>query len=160
MSRSASRWTAADMPRQDDRTIVITGASSGVGFETARLFAAKGAEVILACRDHTRARRAMDRITQGVPGARVEDLSLDLASLVSVRAAAAELRSRHGHIDVLINNGGLMWAPRGTTNEGFETHFGTNHIGHFVFAGLVLDLLLPVAGSRIVVVTSPAHRAG
>jgi NAD(P)-dependent dehydrogenase (short-subunit alcohol dehydrogenase family) len=119
MGERAGRWTAADMPSQDDRTVVITGASSGVGFEAARLFAAKGAEVILACRDHTRAQRAMDRITGDVPSARVEELSLDLASLASVRAAAAELRSRHGRIDVLINNGGVMRAPKGTTDDGF-----------------------------------------
>jgi len=160
MSEGTGRWTAADMPGQSGRTIVITGASSGVGFETARLFAAKGADVVLACRDHGRARRAMERIAADVPGARVEELSLDLASLTSVRAAAAELRSRHPRIDVLINNAGVMWAPKGTTDDGFETHFGTNHIGHFAFTGLVLDLLLPVAGSRVVVVSSPAHRAG
>jgi NAD(P)-dependent dehydrogenase (short-subunit alcohol dehydrogenase family) len=148
------------MPGQDDRTIVVTGASSGVGFEVARLFAGNGANVVLACRDHGRARRAMERITAAVPGARIEELSLDLGSLASVRAAAAELRSRHPRIDVLINNAGVMWAPEGTTEDGLETHFGTNHIGHFAFTGLVLDLLLPVAGSRVVVVTSPAHRAG
>jgi NAD(P)-dependent dehydrogenase (short-subunit alcohol dehydrogenase family) len=156
----ANRWTAADLPDQDGRIVVITGASSGVGFETARLFAAKGAGVVLACRDHGRARRAMERIAAEVPGARIEELSLDLASLASVRAAAAELRSRHRRIDVLINNAGVMWAPKGNTDDGFETHFGTNHVGHFAFTGLVLDLLLPEAGSRVVVVTSPAHRTG
>jgi NAD(P)-dependent dehydrogenase (short-subunit alcohol dehydrogenase family) len=154
------RWTAADMPGQDGRIVVITGASSGVGFETARLFAAKGADVVLACRDHGRTRRAMERIAAEVPGARISELSLDLASLASVRAAAAGLRSRHPRIDVLINNAGVMWAPQGTTDDGLETHFGTNHIGHFAFTGLVLDLLLPVARSRVVVVTSPAHRSG
>jgi NAD(P)-dependent dehydrogenase (short-subunit alcohol dehydrogenase family) len=148
------------LPGQQGRTIVITGASSGVGFEAARLFAAKGASVVLGCRDHGRAVRAMERIAAQVPGARTEELSLDLASLASVRAAAAELRSRHPRIDVLINNAGVMWAPKGATDDGLETHFGTNHIGHFAFTGLVLDLLFPVAGSRVVVVTSPAHRTG
>ena len=160
MRERARRWTAADMQGQDGRTIVITGASSGIGFEAARLLAGKGAHVVLACRDHGRARRAMARIAGEVPGARIEELSLDLASLVSVRAAAAELRSRHPRIDVLINNAGVMWAPKGMTGDGLEIHFGTNHIGHFAFTGLVLDLLLPAAGSRVVVVTSPAHRAG
>jgi NAD(P)-dependent dehydrogenase (short-subunit alcohol dehydrogenase family) len=160
VSQGTRRWTAADMPGQTGRTIVITGASSGVGLETARLFAAKGADVVLACRHHGRAQRAMERIAADVPGARIEELSLDLASLTSVRAGAAELRSRHPRVDVLINNAGVMWAPKGTTDDGFETHFGTNHIGHFAFTGLVLDLLLPVAGSRVVVVSSPAHRVG
>ena len=160
MHAHANRWTAADLPDQDGRIVVITGASSGVGFETARLFAARRAHVVLACRDHGRARRAMDRIAAEVPGARISELSLDLASLASVRAAAAELGSRHPRIDVLINNAGVMWAPKGTTADGFETHFGTNHVGHFTFTGLVLDLLLPVAGARVVVVTSPAHRSG
>jgi NAD(P)-dependent dehydrogenase (short-subunit alcohol dehydrogenase family) len=95
-----------------------------------------------------------------VPGARLDTLTVDLASLASVRSAAAELRSRHPSVDLLVNNAGVMWAPRGQTADGFETHFGTNHLGHFAFTGLVLDLLLPVAGSRVVVLSSPAHRAG
>jgi NAD(P)-dependent dehydrogenase (short-subunit alcohol dehydrogenase family) len=148
------------MPGQENRTVVITGASSGVGFETALLFAAKGADVVLACRSNARARRATERIAANVPHARTEELSLDLASLASVRAAAAELRSRHRRIDLLINNAGVMWAPEGKTDDGFETHFGVNHLGHFALTGLLLDRLLPVDGSRVVVVTSPAHRAG
>jgi NAD(P)-dependent dehydrogenase (short-subunit alcohol dehydrogenase family) len=95
-----------------------------------------------------------------VPAARLDTITLDLASLASVRSAAAELRSRHARVDVLINNAGVMWAPKGKTADGFETHFGTNHLGHFAFTGLVLDLLLPVSGSRVVVLSSPAHRAG
>jgi NAD(P)-dependent dehydrogenase (short-subunit alcohol dehydrogenase family) len=91
---------------------------------------------------------------------RSRSITLDLASLKSVRSAAAELRSRHRSVDVLINNAGVMWAPKSETADGFETHFGTNHLGHFAFTGLVLDLLLPSAGSRVVAVSSPAHRAG
>jgi NAD(P)-dependent dehydrogenase (short-subunit alcohol dehydrogenase family) len=139
---------------------VVTGASTGVGLEVAKIFAAKGAQVVLACRDAERARRAVAAVTARTPWARTDTVTLDLASLASVRSAAADLRSRHPRVDVLINNAGVMWAPKSATADGFETHFGTNHLGHFAFTGLVLDLLLPVAGSRVVVLSSPAHRTG
>jgi NAD(P)-dependent dehydrogenase (short-subunit alcohol dehydrogenase family) len=160
VSDPAERWTAASIPGQDGRTAVITGANTGVGFETAKMLAARGATVVLACRDPDRARQAAERITAAAPGALLDTIALDLASLASVRAAAAELRSRHRSIDLLINNAGVMWAPKSETADGFETHFGVNHLGHFALTGLVLDLLLPVAGSRVVVLSSPAHRAG
>jgi NAD(P)-dependent dehydrogenase (short-subunit alcohol dehydrogenase family) len=156
----AARWTAASIPGQDGRTIVITGANTGVGLETAKMLAARGATVVLACRDPGRARQAKERIMAAAPGARLDAITLDLASLASVRAAATELASRHHTVDVLINNAGVMWVPKSETADGFEMHFGTNHLGHFAFTGLVLDLLLPVAGSRVVVLSSPAHRAG
>jgi len=156
----ATRWTAARIPAQDGRTIVITGANTGVGFETAKMLAARAATVVLACRDPGRARQAKERILAAAPGAHLDAITLDLASLASVRDAAAELRSRHRTVDVLINNAGVMWVPRSETADGFEMHFGTNHLGHFAFTGLVLDLLLPVAGSRVVVLSSPAHRSG
>jgi NAD(P)-dependent dehydrogenase (short-subunit alcohol dehydrogenase family) len=151
---------AGDMPGQQGRTIVITGANTGVGFETAKVLARQGAAIVLACRNPERAAQAAERIWAEAPQADVQAITLDLASLASVRAAAAELRSRCQRIDVLINNAGVMWAPKGQTADGFETHFGTNHLGHFAFTGLVLDLLLPVVGSRVVVLSSPAHRAG
>lgn len=160
MAEQAGRWTAASLPAQDGRTIVISGANTGVGFETGKIFAARGATVVLACRDPARAKQAAERITADAPAARLDVVTLDLASLESVRDAAAELRGRHPRVDVLVNNAGVMWAPKGATADGFETHFGTNHLGHFAFTGLVLDLLLPVAGSRVVVLSSPAHRAG
>jgi NAD(P)-dependent dehydrogenase (short-subunit alcohol dehydrogenase family) len=146
------------MPSQQGRTIVITGASTGVGFETAKILAAGGATVVMACRDPGRAAQAVQRLRAAVPAARLDTITLDLASLASVRSGAAELRSRHPRADVLINNAGVMWAPKGKTADGFETHFGINHLGHFAFTGLVLDLLLPVSGSRVVVLSSPAHR--
>jgi NAD(P)-dependent dehydrogenase (short-subunit alcohol dehydrogenase family) len=146
------------MPSQQGRTIVITGASTGVGFETARFLAAGGATVVMACRDPGRAAQAVQRLRAGMPAARLDTITLDLGSLASVRSGAAELRSRHPRVDVLINNAGVMWAPKGKTADGFETHFGTNHLGHFALTGLVLDLLLPVSESRVVVLSSPAHR--
>jgi NAD(P)-dependent dehydrogenase (short-subunit alcohol dehydrogenase family) len=148
------------MPDQHGRTVVITGANTGVGFEAAKALATGGATVVLACRDPERTSRAAQRLKADLPGARLDTITLDLASLASVRSAAAELRSRHARVDVLINNAGVMWAPKGKTADGFETHFGTNHLGHFAFTGLVLDLLLPVSDSRVVALSSPAHRRG
>jgi NAD(P)-dependent dehydrogenase (short-subunit alcohol dehydrogenase family) len=153
-------WTEADVPGQSGRTAVVTGANSGIGFEAARVLARRGAAVVLACRDVTRARAAAARITGSTPDARVTVVRLDLASLASVRAAAEEIRASHGRLDLLINNAGLMIPPYGTTADGFELQFGTNHLGHFAFTGLLLDRLLTVGGSRVVTVSSNAHRVG
>lgn len=156
----AGRWTAADVPDQTGRVAVITGANTGLGYETAQVLAARGATVVLACRDPRRAAGAVDRLRAAAPGVRVETLALDLSDLAAVRAAAAELRERHPAVDLLVNNAGVMWPPRSTTADGFELQFGTNHLGHFAFTGLVLDRLLPVAGSRVVTVSSIGHRSG
>jgi len=136
---------------------VVTGANSGIGFETARVLAEHGATVILACRDLARGEAAAARISGPGP---VELQRLDLGSLASVRAAASELHERHQRLDLLINNAGLMMPPYGTTSDGFELQFGINHLGHFALTGLLLDLLLPTAGSRVVTVSSNMHRAG
>lgn len=159
MSAAAStrqRWTEADIPDQAGRTVVVTGANTGLGFESARALAERGAAVVLACRDLGKATDAAARIGRGP----VTTLRLDLASLDSVREAARELRSRHGRLDLLINNAGLMMPPYGRTADGFELQFGTNHLGHFALTGLVLDLLLAAPGSRIVTVSSMGHRMG
>jgi NAD(P)-dependent dehydrogenase (short-subunit alcohol dehydrogenase family) len=145
------------VPDQGGRTAVVTGANSGIGFETARVLAEHGATVILACRDVARGEAAAARI--GGPGP-VATAHLDLGSLASVRAAAGEIHRRHQLLDLLINNAGLMMPPYGTTSDGFEQQFGTNHLGHFALTGLLLDLLLPTAGSRVVTVSSNMHRAG
>ncbi|GII00365.1 oxidoreductase [Planobispora takensis] len=149
------RWSEDDVPEQKGRIAVVTGANSGIGLETARVLAARGATVVIACRDTARAERAADLI--GYP---VEVLRLDLASLDSVRQAAQELRDRHDRLDLLINNAGVMVPPLTRTADGFELQFGTNHLGHFAFTGLLLDLLLPVPGSRVVTVASMAHHRG
>lgn len=160
MADHNEHWTTADVPDQHGRTAVITGANSGLGFEAASALAAKGATVILACRDTGKAKDAVSRIGASVPDAVTEIVPLDLASLASVREAAAEIGSQHARLDLLINNGGVMWPPRSTTEDGFELQIGTNHLGHFAFTGLLLDRLLVVPGSRIVTLSSLAHRAG
>jgi NAD(P)-dependent dehydrogenase (short-subunit alcohol dehydrogenase family) len=154
----SEKWTEADVPGQKDRVAVVTGANTGLGFETARVLAARGASVVLAVRDVEKGKRAAARIADTAPGADLTVQELDLTSQESVRAAAAELRARHPRIDLLINNAGVMTPPKQTTRDGFELQFGTNHLGHFALTGLLLDLLLPVPGSRVVTVSSLAHR--
>jgi NAD(P)-dependent dehydrogenase (short-subunit alcohol dehydrogenase family) len=153
-----TKWTAADIPDQTGRTAVISGANTGLGFETAAALAARGAHVVLAVRNLEKGKQAAGRITAATPGADVELQELDLTSLESVRSAAAQLRSDHDRIDLLINNAGVMYTPKSTTKDGFELQFGTNHLGHFALTGLLLDRLLPVAGSRVVTVSSIGHR--
>lgn len=153
-----SKWTADDIPDQGGRIAVVTGANTGLGFHTARELARHGAHVVLAVRDPDKGRAAIERIGRAVPDADVVLQRLDLSSLDSVRTAAAELRERYPHIDLLINNAGVMYPPRQTTRDGFELQFGTNHLGHFALTGLLLDRLLPVSGSRVVTVASIAHR--
>jgi NAD(P)-dependent dehydrogenase (short-subunit alcohol dehydrogenase family) len=151
-------WTTADIPDQTGRTAVVTGANTGLGLETAKALAAKGAHVVLAVRNLDKGRSAVEQITAAVPGAEVELQELDLGSLESVRAAADNLRTKYDRIDLLINNAGVMYPPKETTKDGFELQFGTNHLGHFAFTGLLLDRLLPVPGSRVVTVSSIGHR--
>ena len=159
-SAARGRWTSGDVPDQHGRTAVVTGANTGIGYEAARVLAERGAAVVLACRDLEKAGRAADRIRAGAPDASVTTLRLDLASLASVRQAADELRAAHPHIDLLVNNAGLMFPPYGLTQDGFELQIGTNHLGHFALTGLVLDRLLTTPGSRVVTVSSGAHRMG
>lgn len=150
-------WTETDIPDQSGRLAVVTGSNTGLGFDTARVLAARGAQVVLACRDTAKADAAAARIRTLTPGAQVSVQKLDLGSLASVRDAAAELADAHPRIDLLINNAGVMYPPKSTTADGFEMQFGTNHLGHFALTGLLLPNLLPVDGSRVVVVASIAH---
>jgi NAD(P)-dependent dehydrogenase (short-subunit alcohol dehydrogenase family) len=153
-------WTVVDVPDQHGRTAVVTGANSGIGFEAAAVLAQRGAVTVLACRDTGKAGRAAERLAAVSPGATVSVVRLDLASLDSVRAAAAQIADSHERIDLLINNAGLMMPPRGTTTDGFELQFGTNHLGHYALTGLLLGRMLTVPGSRVVTVSSNGHRTG
>ena len=149
-----SRWTTADIPDQTGRTAVITGANTGLGYETAAALAAKGAHVVLAVRNLEKGKEAARGIEQATPDAQVQLQELDLTSLDSIRAAADQLRSDHASIDLLINNAGVMFTPKSTTKDGFELQFGTNHLGHFALTNLLLDRVLAAPGSRVVTVSS------
>jgi NAD(P)-dependent dehydrogenase (short-subunit alcohol dehydrogenase family) len=153
-----AKWTTADIPDQTGRVAVITGANTGLGYETAAALADHGARVVLAVRNLDKGKDAAARITAQSPHAEVALQELDLTSLDAIRAAAEQLRAEHDRIDLLINNAGVMYTPKSTTKDGFELQFGTNHLGHFAFTGLLLDRLLPVAGSRVMTVSSVGHR--
>jgi NAD(P)-dependent dehydrogenase (short-subunit alcohol dehydrogenase family) len=149
----SENWTEQHIPDQHGRVAIVTGANTGLGFETARMLAEHGAAVVLAVRDVEKGKQAAARITGDV---RVQ--ALDLTSLDSIRAAADDLRDDYSQIDLLINNAGVMYTPKRTTADGFELQFGTNHLGHFALTGLLLERLLPVHGSRVVTVSSTGHR--
>ncbi|MFF5031749.1 oxidoreductase [Nocardia salmonicida] len=142
-----SKWTVADLPDQTGRTIIVTGANSGLGAATARALAAAGARVVLACRDTAKA----ERVAAGMRG-ETEVRELDLANLNSVRAFTDSIE----RVDVLINNAGVMALPLRRTADGFEMQFGTNHLGHFALTNLLLDRIT----DRVVTVSSVAHRIG
>jgi NAD(P)-dependent dehydrogenase (short-subunit alcohol dehydrogenase family) len=155
----SAKWTAADVPDQSDRVAIVTGANSGLGYDTAAVLAGKGAQVVLAVRNLDKGNEAADRIKKASPNAVVTLQELDLTSLDSVRKAADELRAVYPRIDLLINNAGVMYvASRKTTKDGFEMQFGTNHLGHFALTGQLLDNMLPVEGSRVVTISSVGHR--
>jgi NAD(P)-dependent dehydrogenase (short-subunit alcohol dehydrogenase family) len=158
-------WTEADVPAQRGRTAVITGANTGLGFETARVLAARGAQVVLACRDLSQAKEAAARILgsprpAGVLPADVQAVRLDLASLASVHEAADEIGSAYGPVDLLINNAGVMMTPFRHTADGFALQLGVNHLGHFALTGLLLGQMLGREGSRVVTVSSNGHKSG
>lgn len=158
MSRSTIKWSTTDIPDQTGRVAIVTGANTGLGLETAKALAAHGAHVVLAVRNAERGKAAADAITAAHSNADVTLQSLDLSSLESVRRASDELKARYDKIDLLINNAGVMWTEKSSTADGFELQFGTNHLGHYAFTGLLLERLLPVEGSRVVTVSSIGHR--
>jgi NAD(P)-dependent dehydrogenase (short-subunit alcohol dehydrogenase family) len=154
------KWTSSDIPDQTGKVVIVTGANTGLGFQDARAMAAKGARVILACRNQEKGKAAVEKILAENPSAAVEIASLDLSSLESVRVFAEKFLAENDRLDLLINNAGVMMPPQGKTADGFELQFGTNHLGHFALTGLLLPLLTKTDGSRIVNVASMAHKFG
>lgn len=153
-------WTTDDIPDQGGRVAVVTGANGGLGLETARELARKGAHVIMAVRNLEKAVEALGSIVEEVPTASLEVRSLDLGSLESVRSFAAAVLAEHEVIDLLINNAGVMGTPRHETANGFEQQFGINHLGHFALTALLMPALLRAEQARVVTVTSTARHFG
>ena len=153
------QWTANDIPDQTGRTVLITGANSGLGLAAAGLLAGRGARVLMACRSPERGEAALREVTQH--GGTAELVKLDLAELGSVHAAAKEIRSRTGdRLDVLMNNAGVMMTPKRRTADGFELQFGTNHLGHAALTWLLMPALRTVPSARVVTLSSMAARPG
>jgi NAD(P)-dependent dehydrogenase (short-subunit alcohol dehydrogenase family) len=150
-------WTAENIPDQTGRVVVVTGANGGLGFETARALAGRGATVVMAARNLERAESARNDIAEEHPEARLEVRTLDLASLASVRRFAQDLVGDHDRVHVLVNNAGVMATPRRETEDGFELQFGTNHLGHFALTARLMPVLLRAPAARVVTVTSTAR---
>jgi NAD(P)-dependent dehydrogenase (short-subunit alcohol dehydrogenase family) len=155
-----TRWTSADIPHQTGRIVLVTGANSGLGLRTAEALAAKGASVLMGCRDATRGEVARSEVAAGATGPSPEVVPLDLADLGSVRDAAQSVADTVERVDVLVNNAGVMAMPLRHTANGFELQFGTNHLGHYALTGLLLPALRRADGPRVVTVSSNLHRMG
>lgn len=153
-------WTADDISDQSGRIAVVTGANSGLGFETAAALGAHGGTVVMAARNADRLQAAMAELRRRHPGADLEPTVVDLASLASVREAAARILAAHAKLDLLVDNAGVMAIPRAETADGFEMQFGTNYLGHFALTGLLLPAMVSTPSSRVVLVTSLARWAG
>lgn len=155
-----SNWTQADIPDQRDKIIIVTGANSGLGYETSRELAAKGARVIMACRNKSRGELAAARIKDKLPTALLTVMKLDLADLAQIERFARRFRGAYGRLHILINNAGVMALPYRETGDGFEMQFGTNHLGHFALTGRLLGRLLDTPGARVATVSSSIHERG
>jgi len=153
-------WTFDSIPPQTGRTAIVTGANTGIGYETALALARKGAHVTLACRDLQKAEAAVERIASERPAGSVRARQLDLSDLESVRRFSEGFAAEHEQLDLLIANAGVMVPPFGRTAQGFELQFGTNHLGHFALVGRLMPLLRRTAGARVVVVSSGVHHGG
>lgn len=153
-------WTPEYIPDLSGKVIVVTGANSGIGLETARELARRGADTILACRSAERGEQAIADLRAEIPDAKAALMMLDLASLASIEQFTAEFANTHSRLDVLVNNAGIMAVPYSLTEDGFESQMGVNHLGHFALTGRLLGVLLNTPGARVVNVASTAHRGG
>ncbi|MFQ5434874.1 MAG: oxidoreductase [Anaerolineae bacterium] len=156
----SNKWTQKDIPELSGNVAIVTGANSGIGYETALALAQKGAAVVMACRNLPKANAAAEQIRQSSPPGTAAAMKLDLGDLDSVKEFAAAFKAQFNRLDMLINNAGVMVPPYGKTAQGFETQIGVNHLGHFALTGLLLDTLLQTPNSRVVTVSSNMHHFG
>ena len=156
----SKNWTVNDIPDLSGKIAIVTGANSGIGYETAKAMAEKGAHVVLACRNMDKASQAKSDIRQSVSNGELTIIQLDLADLASVKQFAEAFKAEYSQLDYLINNAGVMVPPFTKTKDGFEVQFGANHLGHFALTGQLLDVLMATPNARIVNVSSMMHRFG
>ena len=159
-SMASNNWTITDIPDLTGKTVIVTGGNSGLGFESVKAFALKGARVILACRSVAKGEEAKKQIVKFLPTADIQVMELDLTDLKSIRNFATKFKQNHARLDVLLNNAGIMMVPYSLTKDGFESQLGTNHLGHFALTGLLLEVLKNTPTSRVVNVSSMAHSSG
>lgn len=154
---SSTNWTTNNIPNMTGKVVIITGANSGLGFESTIALTRKGAQVIMACRSKDKAQTAINQLKSQVPQAKVEFMTLDLASQNSIREFAKWFNDKYTHLDLLLNNAGIMSVPYGKTEDGFERQLGTNHLGHFALTGLLLERIKETPNARVVTMSSGAH---
>lgn len=153
-------WNLENIPDQSSRVIVVTGSSSGLGFETARAIAKKNGTVVIAVRNLSKGEKAAEKIKAEYPNAKLDLLQLDLADLSSVKSFSEQFKNKYSQLNLLINNAGVMMPPYTKSKDGFELQMGTNHLGHFALTAQLFEILKSTQGSRIVNVASLAHRYG
>ncbi|HNZ72366.1 MAG TPA: oxidoreductase [Prolixibacteraceae bacterium] len=156
----AKNWTFENIPDLQGKTIIVTGGNSGLGYESVKAFALKGATVVLACRNLAKGEKAKNEILKANPSGEIKVMQLDLASLASVEAFAKKFANEHKQLHVLLNNAGIMATPNVKTVDGFEAQLGTNYLGHYALTGHLLPLLKATSKSRVVNVSSLAHKGG
>jgi hypothetical protein len=154
------KWSITDIPSQKGKVVIITGANSGLGFEITKTLAKKGAEVVMACRNQEKAEEAKEEILKESPEALLQIMILDLADIKSILTFAKGFKDQYHRLDILGNNAGVMFLPKSKTKDGFEIHFGVNHLGHFVLTTLLLDILIATEDSRVVTMSSIYHKQG
>ncbi len=156
----STNWTIDNIPELSGKTILVTGGNSGLGFEAVKAFAGKGADVIMACRSLAKGEEAKKLLTGLNPQANISVMELDLTDLKSIHSFVNQFKENHSRLDILLNNAGIMMVPYGLTKDGFENQMGTNHLGHFALTAQLLELLKTTPNSRVVNVSSMAHKSG
>lgn len=155
---SKTNWNTQNIPNQEGKVVIITGASSGLGRETARILISKGATIIMAVRNIEKGKKVLSEIVQGNATHNAQVMKLDLGSLNSIKKFAINFNNRYQQLDVLINNAGIMMCPFARTEDGFEIQMGTNHLGHFALTGRLMDVLRKTPNSRVIATSSLGHK--
>ena len=157
---SVKNWTINNIEDLGGKVYIVTGANSGLGFESSKALAAKGASVVMACRNLDKGNKAKEEILKDFPAVDIKVMKLDLQDLSSVKSFSESFQNEYQRLDVLLNNAGIMMPPYQLTKDGYESQFGVNHLGHFALTGLLMNLIKTTPNSRVVNVSSLAHKRG